>query len=83
MPWRPGPAWPSGVSDATMVRAFRHECGILCAALTGLMESAQHTRLILDPSPLFQPALSSLGLSSRKKCSNGMLDKIKAILRDT
>ena len=34
-------------------------------------------------SPLFQPALSSLGLSSKKKCSNEMLDKIKAILRDT
>ena len=47
------------------------------------MESICHTRLILDPSPLFQLALFSLGLSSKKKCSNEMLDKIKAILRDT
>ena len=35
------------------------------------------------PFSTFQPALSSLGLSSKKKCSNEMLDKIKAILRDT
>ena len=40
----------SGARDAAMMRAFRHECGILCAILTGLMESTQHTRLILDPS---------------------------------
>ena len=32
---------------------------------------------------LFQLALFSLGLSSKKKCSNEMLDKIKVILRDT
>ena len=32
---------------------------------------------------MFQLALFSLGLSSKKKCSNEMLDKIKAILRDT
>ena len=35
------------------------------------------------PCPLFQPALSSLEPSSKKKCPNEMLDKIKAILRDT
>ena len=32
---------------------------------------------------MFQFALFSLGLSSKKKCSNEMLDKIKAILMDT
>ena len=37
MPWRPGPAWPSGVSDVDMVRAFRRECGIVHAILTGLV----------------------------------------------
>ena len=35
------------------------------------------------PFPRFQLALSSLGPSSKKKCPNEMLDKIKAILRDT
>ena len=35
------------------------------------------------PFPLFQLAPFSLGLSSKKKCSNEMLDKIKVILRDT
>ena len=29
MPWRPGPAWPSSIRDADMVRAFWRECGIL------------------------------------------------------
>ena len=73
----------SGARDVAMMQAFRHEYGILCAILTGLMESTYHTRLILDPSPMFQLALFSLGLSSKKKCPNEMLDKIKAILRDT
>ena len=41
----------SGARDAAMMQAFRHECGILCAILTGLMESTWHTLLILDPSP--------------------------------
>ena len=50
MPCKAGLAWPSSVCDAAMMRAFRHECGILCAILTGLMESTHHTRLILDPS---------------------------------
>ena len=39
----------SGARDTAMMQAFRHEYGILCAILTGLMESTQHTRLILDP----------------------------------
>ena len=41
----------SGARDTAMMQAFRHEYGILCAILTGLMESTQHTRLILDPFP--------------------------------
>ena len=39
----------SGARDAAMMRAFRHECGILCAILTGLMGFRQCGLAILDP----------------------------------
>ena len=51
----------SGARDAAMMRTFRHECGILCAILTGLMESTHHTRLILNPSPRSDAHCSALG----------------------
>ena len=40
----------SSVRDAAVVRAFRRECGIVHAVLTGLSESTYHMRLVLDPS---------------------------------
>ena len=39
----------SSVRDAAMVRAFRRECGVLCAILTGLMGFGQCGLAILNP----------------------------------
>ena len=82
MPCVSGRAEMSSARDAVVVRAFRRECGILT-----LFNGSDGIHLAyaayFGPFSTFQLALSSLELSSKKKCSNEMLDKIKAILRDT
>ena len=63
----------SGARDVAMMQAFRHEYGILCAILTGLMESTQHTRLILDPSslvPTWVEGLLSVGRSLQRSAAS-------------
>ena len=72
----------SSVRDADMMRAFRRECGILYT-VNGSDGIHLAYSVYFVPFSTFQPTLFSLGLSSKKKCSNEMLDKIRAILRDT
>ena len=48
MPGVPGRAEISSVSDATMVRTFRRECGILVHCLTGLQEPGDGIVIALD-----------------------------------
>ena len=73
---RPAPVAPPWCEHSGVNAAF-------CTLFNGSGKNHLAYAAYFGPFSTFQPALSSLGLSSKKKCSNEMLDKIKAILRDT
>ena len=72
---RPAPVAPPWCGHFGVNAAF-------CTLFNGYIGTHPAYAAYFGPFSMFQPALSSLGLSSKKKCPNEMLDKIKAILRN-